>query len=184
MTRSARDQRGTFGAFPSGICLRHPQIRPSTFDFRPSTFDLRLLTAFTSIHLWLLLTFAHAAPVIRHITIEGNTRTRTEIIYRELLFESGQTLDTLKIAETERNLRRLFFLGNIHIHIRQDNTHADLTVRVQDLYARALSPLLSGNIDELSYGLTALDFNLFGRGQIARLTLFHDAITGNSARFL
>jgi outer membrane protein assembly factor BamA len=141
-----------------------------------------LLSVFICVHLWLLLTITHAEPTIRNITVEGNTRTRTEIIQRELLFLSGQPLDTLKIAETERNLRRLFFLGNVNIQVQIDSSFADLTVQVKDLYARALSPLLSGNTDELSYGFTALDYNFLGRGQITQLTLFHDAITGNSAR--
>ncbi|MBT3604556.1 MAG: FtsQ-type POTRA domain-containing protein [Candidatus Latescibacteria bacterium] len=132
--------------------------------------------------LHLLLSLTHATPIIRNIAIEGNTRTRTEIIQRELLFQSGQPLDTLNISETERNLRRLFFLGNVNIHIQRDSTFADLTIQVKDLYARALSPLLAGNTNELSYGFTALDYNFLGRGQISQLTLYHDAITGNRAR--
>jgi outer membrane protein assembly factor BamA len=135
------------------------------------------------VHLCVLLSLSHATPIIRNITIEGNTRTRTEIIQRELIFQSGQPLDTLKTAETERNLRRLYFLGNVTFHIQQDSLFADITIRVKDLYARALSPLLEGNKNELSYGITALDFNFLGRGQITQLTAFHDAVTGNSARF-
>lgn len=134
------------------------------------------------VHLWSLVIFAHAEPTIRNITITGNTRTQTKIIQRELLFQSGHPLDTLKIAETERNLRRLYFLGNISIQTQQDSTFADITIHVKDLYARALSPLLEGNRNELSYGLTALDYNFLGRGQTVQLTAFHDAITGNRAR--
>lgn len=126
---------------------------------------------------------AGAEPlIIRHIAIEGTVRTRAEIIRRELLFQSGDRLDSLALSETERNLRQLLFLGDVRILVRPDSAWADLTVQVEDLYARALSPLLSGNVRELSYGLTALDFNLLGRGQIAQVTLFHDAVTGNSAR--
>ena len=127
------------------------------------------------LHLCLFLSLTHASPLpIRNITIEGNTRTRTEVIQRELLFQSGEPLDTLKIIETERNLRRLFFLGDVRINVQSDSTHANITVHVRDLYARALSPQLSGESGELSYGLVALDFNFLGRGQIL-------AITGNSA---
>lgn len=140
----------------------------------------RLLPVF--ICLCFFVSIAHAEPIIRNITITGNTRTRTEIIQRELLFQPGQTLDTLQITETERNLRRLFFLGDVHIQTQHDSTFANLTVHVKDLYARAFSPLLAGNTKELSYGLTALDFNFLGRGQNTQITLYHDAITGNSAR--
>jgi len=120
-------------------------------------------------------------PVIRGITIQGNTRTRTEIIRRELLFTTGDLLDPDLVAETERNLRRLLFLGQVAIHVRQRNDGVDILIQVEDLYSRALSPLLSGELDELSYGLVALDYNFSGRGQIVRLTLDHQAVSGSSA---
>lgn len=119
------------------------------------------------------------APLIRQITIEGNTRTRTEIIRRELLFSPGTPLDTTLVAETARNLRQLFFLAGVDIQTRIEDGEADVRVTVTDLYARALSPILSGETGELSYGLTGLDYNFLGRGQVVQLTLEHDAVTGN-----
>ena len=118
---------------------------------------------------------------IGHIQITGNERTRTEIIQRELLFEVGDTLDVAIVDETERNLRRLLYLGNATISIQhRDESTADLTIAVQDLYSRALSPLLSGEANELSYGLVALDYNFLGRGQIAQIEVNHHPVTGNS----
>ncbi len=128
-----------------------------------------------------LCSVAGAEPLIRHIAIEGNTRTRDEVIRRELLFQSGDLLDSLKFAETERNLRRLFFLRDIRIHVQTDSAHADVTVYVRDLYARALSPSLSGEVEELSYGLVGVDFNFLGRGQILAVRGYRDAIAGNRA---
>ncbi len=117
---------------------------------------------------------------IEHITISGNQRTRTQIIERELLFEVGDTLDTAIITETERNLRRLLYLGDASICVStRDETTVDVSVVVQDLYSRALSPLFSGEASELSYGLVALDYNFLGRGQIAQVELTHDPVTGN-----
>ena len=72
----------------------------------------------------------------------------------------------IKIAETECNLRQLFFLCDIRTDIQRDGTHADVTIYVRDLYARALSPQLSSESDELSYGLVGLDLNFLGRGRI------------------
>lgn len=47
-------------------------------------------------------------PTIRHISIEGNTRTREAKIRRELLFSEGEPLDSMLVVESARNLRRFF----------------------------------------------------------------------------
>lgn len=121
-------------------------------------------------------------PLIRSITIQGNTRTRTEVIRRELIFSAGTSLNPAQLAETERNLRRLLFLGQVDIQVEETTDGVEIIVKVQDLYSRALSPRFSGKIGELSYGLIALDYNFLGRGQTARMTLDHQAISGNSIR--
>ena len=121
------------------------------------------------------------APIIRNIHIHGNTRTRTGIIRRELLFSVGDSLDAALLAETERNLRQLLFLGQVDVRPLQRQDGVDIQVQVQDLYARALSPQISGKPGELSYALVALDYNFLGRAQVTRLTLDHRAIEGNSA---
>ena len=121
------------------------------------------------------------APLIQSIAIEGHSRTREAIIRRELLFAVGEPLDSLKLAETERNLRRLLFLGRADIHLELTESQAHIAVKVEDLYARALSLLLSGDPGELNYGLVALDYNFLGRGQSLQLTLEHLALSGHSA---
>ncbi|HCQ04449.1 MAG TPA: hypothetical protein DIT99_28945 [Candidatus Latescibacteria bacterium] len=118
-------------------------------------------------------------PTIRHISIEGNTRTREAIIRRELLFSEGEPLDSMLVVESARNLRRFFFLGQVDIQVQKKDRFADVVVSVLDLYARALSPTLSGKSGELSYGLVGMDFNFLGLGQVVQLTFDHDAITGN-----
>jgi hypothetical protein len=122
---------------------------------------------------------AEISPAIRSITISGNTRTRTDVIRRELLFAEGESLDTALVAETVRNLRGLLFLGDIALDTSTSGSDIDIVVRVRDLYARAVTPLLAGDREELSYGALAMDYNFLGRGQIIQLTLEHDAVTGN-----
>jgi outer membrane protein assembly factor BamA len=124
---------------------------------------------------------AEVSPTIRSITISGNTRTRTDVIRRELLFAEGEPLDSVLVAETARNLRRLLFLGEVALDTASTGSHVDIVVRVRDLHARTVTPLLAGDRDELSYGVLAMDYNFQGRGQIAQLTLEHDAVTGNRA---
>ena len=123
-------------------------------------------------------------PRIHRISILGLERTNEQIIRRELLFAEGDVLDSTRVAETERNLRRLLFVGDVHIRWLDRPDGTEVTVSVEDLYSRALSPLLSGTIDELSFGVVALDYNFRGRGQRLRLGLGNRAISGPWAELL
>ena len=117
---------------------------------------------------------------IDRIHITGNERTQTQIIERELLFAVGDTLDEAVVAETERNLRRLLYLGDATIStVVQNDSTASIRIAVQDLYSHALSPLFAGQTSELSYGLVALDYNFLGRGQVAQVEVNHDPVSGN-----
>ena len=121
---------------------------------------------------------------ISRIVVSGNTRTRSDAIRRELLFEVGDRLDTSLVLETERSLRRLLYLGMAQISLNrtaEDTTLVEVLVEVGDLYSRALSPRLWGQLNELSYELVALDYNLLGRGQTLQASMVHNAISGNGA---
>ena len=118
--------------------------------------------------------------IVRNVRIVGLTRTRLEVMHRELLFKPGDRLSTSVIDETARNLRAVLFLGEIDVRTRQVATDSiDVIVSVRDLYSRALTPLLSGEPGELSYGVVGLDYNLLGSGQVLQVTALHDAVTGN-----
>ena len=148
---------------------------------------------------------------VSRIEIHGTQRTHDQIVRRELLFAVGDTVDAALIEETERNLRRLLFLGDVHLRLIPDLpststataaatnpppiSEADpwaareseieparVVVEVAERYARALSPLLEGESNELSFGVVALDYNFLGRAQVTQVTLFHDAIAGNEVR--
>ncbi len=123
-------------------------------------------------------------PRIHRIVIHGLERTDEQIIRRELLFAEGDVLDSTLVAETVRNLRRLLFVGEVHIRLLDHPDGVEVTVSVEDLYSRALSPLISGQIDELSFGAVALDYNFRGRGQRLRLGLGNQAISGPWAELL
>jgi len=122
--------------------------------------------------------------LIDTVLIRGNVRTRERVIRRELLFGAGERLDAATLRESERNLRSLLYLGSARISTRPAATGTDsgatqVLVDVEDLYSRALSPVFSGELDELSYGIVALDYNFLGLGQLARLELRHDPVAGN-----
>lgn len=130
---------------------------------------------------------AHTAddlPRIHRIVIRGLERTDEQVIRRELLFAEGDVLDSTRVAETARNLRRLFFIGQVNIRLLNHRGAVEVTISVEDLYSRALSPLVSGQIDELSLGVVALDYNFRGRGQRLRLAFEDRAISGPWAEVL
>ena len=136
--------------------------------------DSRPCSIFLLAVLLLIAGHAHAEddlPRIHRIVIHGLERTDEQVIRRELLFAEGDVLDSTRVAETARNLRRLFFIGEVHIRWLDRPDGVEVTVSVEDLYSRALSPLISGQIDELSFGVVALDYNFRGRGQRLRLGL-------------
>ena len=53
-------------------------------------------------------------------------------------------------------------------------------MEVKDLYTRVLSPLFSGQFNEMDYGLITLDYNFLGRGQRVELSIYKRAISGLS----
>ena len=125
-----------------------------------------------------------APPRIGEIIIFGSERTEIEVIRRELLFAKGDLLDSALVAETERNLRNLFFIGEVNIDLVDSHGSLKVIVEIEDLHSRALSPLISGPVDELNFGLIGFDYNLFGRGQILRLSLENRALSGPKADLL
>jgi len=52
---------------------------------------------------------------MRHTMNTLHFNTRHHVIRRELLFEAGDVFDPENLAETERNLRNLGFLNNVHV---------------------------------------------------------------------
>jgi len=124
---------------------------------------------------------AASAQTIRTISVVGLERTRTKTVERELLFEVGDTFDSTRIAESVRNLRRLPFLGRIQIIPHSKGSDLHIEVRIQDLYARVLSPTIAGSINQLEYGLAAFDYNVGGRGERLRIALADQSYIGKSA---
>ena len=107
-----------------------------------------------------------------------HVRTRPEIIQRELLFAAGDTVDTLRVAESLRRLRKLQFLESAHVEADRCVTPAGeslaLKVVTQDAWTTRPDFKAGGSP---RIGLT--ERNLFGTGRTVSLSLVsHDRSLG------
>lgn len=92
--------------------------------------------------------------------------TRESVIRRELLFKEGNAYSHALTEETERNLRRLRFVGKAEITVkRQEPGKVDLVVDIEDRWAIFFSSIAEGGGGLREFGCTVGDFNFLGRGQ-------------------
>jgi hypothetical protein len=100
-----------------------------------------------------------------------HVRTRPEIIRRDLQFSVGDTVDTVRVAESLRRLRRLQFLDNAHIEARRcvTATGEQLALRVVTRDAWTTRPEIKPGGSSARIGLTERD--LLGTGQTVSLSL-------------
>ena len=109
---------------------------------------------------------------IGRITIKGNTRTQTDVIRQELLFERGDVYIQDDELESERILRRKPYLGSAEILATRDpETNLILiTVEVTDLWT--FFPALdvpAFSKDKTGFLVALSDSNVFGSGDSGRL---------------
>jgi hypothetical protein len=103
--------------------------------------------------------------------------TSEEVIRRELLYREGEVLDEALLAETERNLRALGFIGDVETRVQPiGDSAAIITVTVQDKWAIDFLPSYKQEGGVQTYRFTLKDDNLLGNGQSVSLT--YDYNTG------
>lgn len=99
-----------------------------------------------------------------------HVRTRASTVARELLVAAGDTVDTLRVAESLRRLRRLHFLAAPEVRAADCGAAAgpvELTVVTQDLWST--KPSVQVRSATTLVGLT--ERNLLGTGREAQLAL-------------
>ena len=108
--------------------------------------------------------------------------TRKQIIKQELLFKIGDIFDQDLINETERNLRKLIFIGSVQI-LSEKNTDGsvDLTVYTRDLWTTTLGIEFSRINDENVLGILLQEQSLLGYGSPLSLGITN-TIDGNNLR--
>lgn len=94
-----------------------------------------------------------------------HTTTRFDVIEDELLFVSGDDLDTAVLQETERNLRRIGVFASVQITTRDVGSDSvDVIVQTQDRLSLRPAVLLGTGGGITNVGAKVEEINLFGNG--------------------
>src|SRR5690348_13649401 len=114
-----------------------------------------------------LQAFQHAAERMHRVTQPGTIR-------RELLFAPGDSVDTLRVAESLRRLRALVYLEDAEIEARTctDSVGVAVTVRTRDSWSA--QPIFT--MKQRSLALGVAESNALGTGRVVRLTMQSDAM--------
>jgi outer membrane protein assembly factor BamA len=92
--------------------------------------------------------------------------TKENVIRSELLFKSGDVFDPELLEESERNLRRLAYIGEVEITpVREESTFVDISVVTQDQWSTLLSTIFRREGGRTTLGLAVEEFNLLGFGK-------------------
>ncbi|MBD3234721.1 MAG: hypothetical protein GF315_13430 [candidate division Zixibacteria bacterium] len=113
----------------------------------------------------------------------GNTLhilTKEWVIRDELLYDVGEELDTLKILETERNLRALEFIGDAdtELNYNDDSSKVDVELTTSDQWTTIIGPTSEGSGGEYTFGFALSEKNLFGWGK----DIMGEYYTGNDLK--
>ena len=118
-----------------------------------------------------------AGPVvnIRRIDIRGNSKTRDNVIRRELALSEGQRFSGTGLQKSKRNIRALGFFDNVELTTNRTDKEdqVDLAVEVKEGRTGSFSAGAGfSSADSFLFNARIAERNLFGRGQ--RLVLNGD----------
>lgn len=112
---------------------------------------------------------------IRRLSVEGNTKTRDNVILREMRLGDGDMYDGAKLRRSNERLNRLRYFSAVDMELvpTENEDEVDLKVKVKEANTGALM----GGIGYSTYydvGITAsvMERNLFGRGYWLQLQGF------------
>jgi outer membrane protein assembly factor BamA len=110
---------------------------------------------------------AEDAGVIRAITVEGNRRTATSYIVRELGVSRGDPFDPGSLPMLEQRLMNLRLFKQVQVEAREEDGEGGvlLHVAVEERWTLIPFPLVGASRGTAGVGLFLLESNLFGRGK-------------------
>lgn len=108
-------------------------------------------------------------------------KTRDLVIRREVLVSAGEPWDEARVRETERNLRRLFFLSVAKlVPVKGRNGGVALVIATKDKWSLRLSnafTLIGSLLQYLQLQLTEANFNGYGQSLSVGMTLRLDTLS-------
>lgn len=107
-------------------------------------------------------------PHVRNIIIQGNTKTKTYVIRRELKLDDGDMFNVTKFRHHLGKVQGLGYFEDVNVAFdvpEDDDSAVDLILTVKEKRTAAVGLNLGyGTESGISGGLTYSDTNLFGRG--------------------
>jgi hypothetical protein len=101
--------------------------------------------------------------------------TRENIIRKELLFKPGDVYDPELLEESERNLRRLAYIGEVKITPKLEEAEfVDVSVVTQDQWSTLISAIFRGGGGRTTLGASVEEFNLLGFGKQVFSEISHE----------
>lgn len=98
-------------------------------------------------------------------------KTRENVIRDELLFSAGEPVDTLRILESQRNLRLRGFIGEVYVTAAPNGPDSvDLTVSTIDYWTTKISLFTELGGGKYSLGAAASEINFLGNGQAVEIS--------------
>ncbi|MFO0594458.1 MAG: hypothetical protein U0228_04120 [Myxococcaceae bacterium] len=110
-----------------------------------------------------------------------HVKTRDQVVRREVILKVGETWDPHKALETERNLRRLFFLAVVKVvAVKGQNGGVAMLVVTKDKWSLRLSnsfTLIGSLLQFLQLELVEVNFNGWGQNLAVNTTIRLDTFS-------
>ncbi len=120
---------------------------------------------------------------INRITITGNTRTRDNVIRREIEIQEGGLFDSKALRTSSEQLQRLEFFEEVNIHPEPslDPTKMDVVVDIKEKNTGQFSVGMGySSVDSLMFMAEVSENNFLGRGDRVALS---GNVSGTSTQF-
>ncbi|EPR37475.1 Outer membrane protein assembly factor yaeT [Desulfovibrio sp. X2] len=104
---------------------------------------------------------------IRRVLVEGNSKTRENVIRREMLLGDGDKFSGQKLSRSSERLNKLGYFKTVDIETvpTGDPALMDLKVKVEEKPTGSVSAGVGySSVDQFFVGATVQEKNLFGRG--------------------
>ena len=111
-------------------------------------------------------------------------KSRDRVVSRELLFQSGDQLDSQLIQESERKLRQLDFLGSATISIDTISADSvDIVVSTTDQWSIIPSFVAEGGGGLIGLGVSLEEYNFLGTGKYLFAEAYNESDVGTTWSF-